>query len=449
MKFVKKLSFLTAVLLTAVFVLPCFPAKAAYKTPFDVNSKYVYMVNMDTNSVIYEKNADQKAYPASLTKIMTAILAMEQVKDLKDTMVTAPGYIYDEFYGLGVSTADIRKGETVSMEDLLYALILPSACEAGSIIADYLGNGDISEFVRMMNDKAAELGAVNTHFVNPHGLYDTEQVTTAKDMYLITKYALTFPIFEKICNTTTYKMPVTSYHPNDNWYINHTNKMLFKGSPSYYEGMKGIKTGTLDEAGRNLISTASNKNGYNYMLVTMNAPIYGSDGKMLAENLSYTDAKNLYNWAFSSFSVQSVLKENDIVTEIKVGLSSQQDYVNLVAKNDVAALLPVDTDNSVIQRSITLVSDVKAPVKKGDVLGKMELKLSGESIATVELCAMEDVNRSTWMYVLDVTSRFFSFKAVRTLLILLLILLILYLVFLARYRKMKRLRAQRARKYRR
>lgn len=440
--------------------LPVTRAEAAYKVNFDVKSQAVYMVNTDTGSVVYAKNEKQRIYPASLTKIMTAIITLEKMQSVADangqslkealenTKVTAPAYLYDEFVGQNVSTADIRQNEEVRVIDLLYALILPSACEAGSILADYFGEGEILNFVDMMNAKAIELGAKDTNFTNAHGLFSEEQVSTAYDLYLITKYALTFPIFEEVCNTANYQMPATNKHAEP-YYISHTNYMLSKvrGGSLYYEGMKGVKTGSLPEVGKNLISTAS-KNGYNYILVTLGAPTEDAEGKAYSQNQAFVDAKNLYDWAFSSFTLQTVMREGDVLAEAGVSLSSDQDHVMLVAKEDVTALLPVDTDPSAIQQNKTLLKDVKAPVKKGDILGQVELRLADDVIATVDMVAMTDVNRSVWLYALDVAGRFFDQTIVKVLLALLLLIIFLYIVVLIRYKQRKRRRAQRMRQNR-
>lgn len=443
MKKAKNLLCLALVLVLVFLGAPLRTEAVSYKVPFELASQAVYLVNTDTGTVIYEQNADKVLYPASLTKIMTAILAIESVSDLAGTMVTAPSYVYDELYMKGASTADIRQGETLSMEDLLYALLLPSACEAANIIADYVGNGSIDAFVDEMNRKAMEIGAVDTHFVNAHGLYEPEQVTTAKDMYLITQYAMQYPIFEKITNTASYKMPVTSRHPNDDWYIYHTNMLLRKNTNYYYEPAAGIKTGSTLESGRNLISTAS-KGGYHYMLVTMGAPYVNPDDS--GTNLSFLDALNLYDWVFDSFAFQTVMRENDVIDEIHVALSGEQDYVALVAMEDVTALLPAETDASAIQQTITLRRNVKAPVRKGDILGKVELRLAGDVIAVVDLAAMNNVERSPWLYALDVTGRFLSRPAVQLILAALALCILLYAVFLARYKRFRRQQRERQRK---
>lgn len=428
------------ILLTAltVAVLPFSRVEAAYKPSFEINSDIAYLVNTDTDTVVYEKNADKKTYPASLTKIMTAIVAIESVTDPENVMVTAPAYIYDEFANLSVSTADIRRGETVSMLDLLYALMLPSACEAGSIIADYLGGGDISAFVAKMNSKAQELGARSTHFTNAHGLHDPDQVTTARDMYLIARYAMELPLLAKIADTATYQMPENSRYPNG-WYIQNTNWLLRKDTEYYNESVHGLKTGSLPEVGRNLVSVCS-QNGYNYLLVTLGSPYYNAEGAQWRTG-AFEDANKLYDWVYSSetgFTIQPVIQKGTIVGEVAVELGRDADFVQLAAAGDISALLPVSTDISAIQRSLVLAENVAAPVRKDTVLGRVELRLAGEVVGTVDLLAAENVERSAWLYTLDVLSRFFMQGTVQALLVILLLLILLYLVFWLRYRQRRR-----------
>ena len=155
-----------------------------------IYSDAVYLVNMDTGEAVFQKNADKQLVPASLTKIMTAAILLEQFKDditaISTTYVSGTSACFDELYMTGCSTADIQIGEKVSYKDLLYALMLRSACEAANIIA-YNVAGSLEGFVKMMNDKAAELGCTNTHFTNPHGLFWENHYTTAHDMAIITE----------------------------------------------------------------------------------------------------------------------------------------------------------------------------------------------------------------------------------------------------------------------
>jgi len=256
---------------------------------------------------------------------------------------------------------------------------------------------------------------------------------------------MTLPIFEKVATSQSYQMPATNKHAQP-YNILHRNVMLRKSAenPYYYKYVKGIKTGTLPEVGKNLISIAS-KDGYNYMLVTMGAPMVNDKGEELKENGSYVDAKKLYEWAFSSFKQQKVLNENDIMGETSVKLSSDQDYVTLLAKNDISALLPKQSDVTTVQKVKHVQDNVRAPIKKGEVLGKMDLKLNDEIIATVDLVASQDVNRSMVLYSIDLCKRFLDNTLVKALLIILVILVLLYVVVNARYRKIKRLKAKRMR----
>lgn len=434
--------------------LSSFKTYASFKPTFEISSTAAYMVNTDTGTVVYEKNAHQKIYPASLTKIMTAIIAIEQVKDLEGTIVTAPSYIFDEFYGMNVTTADIRHGEEVRMIDLLYALLLNSANEASSIIADYVGGGSIPDFVKMMNAKAKEIGAIDTNFTNAHGLFNEEQITTAYDMYLITKYAMSIPIFEKVSCSPRYLMPTTNKHDKERYAV-HRNNMLSEylgGKKYFFEGMKGIKTGTLEQVGKNLVTSVS-RNGYNYLLVTLGAPTKDENGNEYPKstNKSYDDAIALYNWALSNFSQQKVMSEDEIIDEIPVSLSSQQDYITLVASKDILALLPSNVEPSAIQKSITAPDKIVAPIKKGEVLGKLDLKLSDNVIASLDLVAKEDVKRNQMLYILDAIKQFLSKPIVIILLVILFILIFLYSLISLHYKKVQRQRAVRTRykKYRR
>ena len=390
-------------------------ASAAYVPEKDVNSETAYMVNIDTGTVIFKKDENKKMYPASFTKIMTFIVATEALKgqDLKGVMVTAPSYIYDELYGLGASTADIRQGEKVSMYDLLHAMLIPSACEAASIVADYVGKGSIPKFVEQMNAKAKALGANNSHFVNAHGLHNPDQLSTAYDMYLITREAMKNPLFMEICSKSRYTMTPTEKHPaSSKWIITNTNWMMDKvlgGTKYYYPYVKGIKTGTTDESGKNLITSAA-KDGYNYLLVTMGAPVKYPNGDKINDILSFIDHKSLYAWAFDKYKVKTVLKANETIQEVKLKNCWGTDHMLLAPAKDVTALLPSDVDVTSIQRIPQVPSEIKAPIQKGDKVGTVKLKLADETFLTVDLVATADAKRSTLLFVWNgILSVFSSF----------------------------------------
>ena len=374
-------------------------------TPGDtIHSEAAYLINLDTDSVIYEKNSEKQEYPASLTKIMTAILVIENVPDLKNTMIEAPAYVFDELYMTGASTADFRPYETASAQDLMYGMLLQSACEAASILGNHVGGNSISNFVDMMNAKAKEIGAVNTNFVNAHGLFDSNQYTTAKDMALITKYAMKLPKFKEIVSTYSYQIAPSNKHTEART-VTHTNLMMSKTSEYYYPNVRGIKTGTLDESGRCLITYAS-KDGYNYLLVVMNAPLKDEDGNNVYYN--FTDTKALYEWAFTNFSYTSLLSKTEAIGEVSVNFSDGKDYVLVNPSEDFSALWPSTVDPSTIQRVIDLKEEADAPIEKGQKLGTMELKAGGETLTKVDLIAAGSVKRSDLKYNLYLAKKFTS-----------------------------------------
>jgi len=438
----KRIAALITIIVLAVtsFPLTVF-AEADPVTGFEINSGAAYLVNNESGMVIYEKNADMPLYPASLVKIMTALIAIENCSDLEGTVVTAPYWVFDELYGKNASNADIRPMEDVRMIDLLYALMLRSACEAAGIIAHQICDGDQVAFVRMMNEKAKEIGCTSTNFVNPHGLHDDNQYTTAKDMYLITKYAMQYPIFEQIATSNKYTMPATNKHAESRT-ISHTCTMMDpnRGGTWYYEYIRAIKTGTTDQSGRNLVTMAE-KDAYSYTLVTMCAPIYYDNGDTISDNLSYVDAKSLYNWAFNNWSVRTVIKTSSVKGQVKVNMVKDKEFVNVFPSTEVERLMRKDIDLSSLQEIKDLPEEIDAPIVAGQKMGTLEVKLADETIAKVDLVAGESMERSSWLYFLRRVKNFFTstpFKLAVLGVILLIGAYIAYMIFYNKRRRKKR-----------
>lgn len=269
--------------------------------PFEVYSDSIYLYDLDTNEVLYTKNPQKQMSPASLTKVMTALLAMELVDDLDSEILTFTEEMAEELYEYGYSVDDIATfnfevGEKVSMKSALYILMLRSANDAANLIGYSLGGGSMEKFVNMMNDKAKEIGAYDTHFTNPHGLDDTDLFTTAYDMFLITQQAMKNPEFKKICSSVTYPLPASNMREAVTIQtvisIHNPSKIAY-----YNPNVIGIKTGYTDAAGKCLISSYSNE-GKNYLLVLMGTPIGGNN----PAGLFFEETTNIYNWAYSQFS---------------------------------------------------------------------------------------------------------------------------------------------------
>lgn len=398
----RKCTFLVILTLLISFFVPTTVEAVNFAPPFEITSEAAYLVNLDTDTVVYQKNSDKLMSPASLTKVMTAILVLENIDDIENTVVSAPSTAFDELYLSNASTADFRINEELSYSDLLYGLLLQSACEAANIISYNLGGSNMTTFIDMMNQKAAELGATSTNFTNAHGLYDDLQRSTAHDMAIIAEYAMNMPKFMEIASTVSYELKATNKHASSRT-ITHTNFMLNPQSNYYYKYALGIKTGTLDEAGRCLISKAS-KDGYNYLLVTLNAPLYDDTGAKVFYN--FIDTKNIYEWAFSTFEFTNLLKSDEEIDEVKVEYGDKADYVLVKPENEYSTLWATNVDISTIQRIISVESSVMAPVNKGDKLGTMELKLNGQTITKVNLVAIKSIERSKWEYRIAIAKKF-------------------------------------------
>lgn len=401
-------SLLLAVVITGLSAIA--PAFADYDPGFDVDAEAVYFINLDTGKVIYEKDADKKVYPASTTKIMTALLALENIPDLDTPQIELKLYIQNALSGTGASLAGILRGETFTPRELLYAALLPSGNEAAMMLGDYVGDGSLDYFAEMMNEKAAELGAVNTHFVNASGMHDDDHYTTAYDMYLITMAALENETFREIVSTNYYYAGEDQNGNPLHW--NTTNFLISPGSTYYYPYATGVKTGTTDEAGRCLVSTAE-KDGYHYLMVMMGAPQYDSNGEKLEENMVFKQTIELYDWAFNSFSNKTLIEKDVGVGEVPLKLArGGKDYLLIKSGEVFTDLLPNEIEASSITMELDLPAVVNAPIKEGDQVGTIRLMLAGEEIGSVPAVAAEDVDASLIATLIDQFKRLFrSFLA--------------------------------------
>ena len=370
----------------------------------------VYMVELTTDTLIHSRNADVQKYPASLTKIMTAILTLEHFPDLSQELTfTAElqNYVYEinVSYGGGISTGGIVLNETLTVEQLLYAIMLPSANEAAVMLAYEMGDGSLEKFAQMMNDKARELGCTGTNFVNSNGLFNENHYSTAYDMYLITKYALQNETFRKIVSTPSYDTGPTNKQENLHW--DSTNKMIVEGSGFYYPQITGVKTGTLEEAGRCLITTAQ-KDGYEYLLVLMGAPYLDGAGGYVTPNQAFVLTAKFYDWVFDTYTIAPALDTTQPITEVRVAYSTQTDTVMLYPADNMMTLLPAAGGAALTEPVFNVPDELAAPIRQGDVVGTVTLTIQGEVIGTADLIAGSDVSRNQVLYTLSRVSLFFS-----------------------------------------
>lgn len=422
------------VFLSSLMIYPPNKVNAAeFNVDIKLKSKSVYLENLDTGNVVFSKDPDERRFPASTTKIMTYIITAEHVSDFKKTYVTVKSDVLHLLDGTGSSVAGLEADEKLSIYQLLNCLMIPSGNDAALILADYIGGGDISKFVGMMNDKAKKLGCKNTHFENPHGLNDPNHYTTVTDMATITKYALTLPMFAEISNT------VTSDCLGDDRYLVTTNYMIDenRGGEYFYPYAQGIKTGsTGNDSGYCLVSTAV-KNGYTYLCVAYGAPYEDENGE-LYDNGAMIDSAELYRWAFDNLSIKSILDKNDLVKEIKIDFAWNKDTIQLSPADGFSTIMPDDVSIESIDRIYDVPDHIEAPIKEGDHVGWVTLSYANQDLAKIELLASESVDRSELLTAVDGLKKIASSKWFIITLAVIFILVVIYFIVAAVYNRRKK-----------
>lgn len=428
---------LLAFVLAAVMLF-CPAAAISYEPDFTLTSKAVYLENLDTGLVLYEKNADQQMYPASLTKIMTAILVLENVKDLDQETAAYPMWIQDMLYGTNASLGGLIVGEKLTIRQLLTSALVQSGNESAMILAGYVGSGgmadfmprDITTFVEMMNDKAKALGCMGTHFTNPTGLHSDNHYSTARDMAIMAKYAMQNPVFASLVKNYAVQLGQTNKH-SDLWQYS-TNKMLLTSSPYYYAPVVGIKTGSTDEAGRCVISQAED-NGYRYFCVVMGAPSTAAEPFP-----NFIETRQLYRWAFGTFSLKTLLEQGELMAEVPVKYSGDGKIAKLAVKDDVVKLLRNDISSDSIIYHTELPESIEAPVAAGDSVGTLHIMLMGEEIGTAELVATQDFSLSWFRKALGTIGALLSSTTAKIILIVVVLAVVAYIVYMVQHNKKKK-----------
>ena len=416
------------------------PGAFALDAPPLHSAKAVVLADMDSGRLLYELNKDERRSPASLTKIMTVLLAVEAYERGEvtlDEMVTAQA---DCLAGLNTdsSTSGIQPGEIISYRDLLYCAMVHSANEACNVLAHRV-SGSVDAFVGLMNSRAAELGCTNTRFADPNGLSNENHYTTAYEMYLITREALKHPLFAEICNTKGFDMPATNLSParsfaNSNALITTESDY---GSNYVYPAAAGVKTGFTQQAGYCLVSTAE-KNGVRLLAVVM-----GCDGWLNAgieEYENFSDTIRLYNWAFDNFEYRQAVSAISTVTRVQVEHAVESDaYVNLRPQSDVTLLLPKDLNLETIElRPNIYTEQLVAPIEAGTVLGRAEIVINGESFGSVNLVNAMQVELSRKEFMTRRVQQTISSPWIIVLLVVLLVFAFVYLILVLRYRAQRR-----------
>ena len=420
---------LSACLLSACLIIAALPASAS--EPPSISARGAIIGEMTTGQVVYELNADEKLYPASTTKIMTAILALEN-GNMNDIVTVSESAV--EGLAENGSSVLLKAGEQMVFSDMMTYLLVASGNDAANALAEHI-SGSVPAFVELMNQKAQELGCENTHFANPHGLHDENHYTTPRDLMKIAEYAMKNETFASIVKIDKTVLPATNMRSETT--ISTTNHLIsrWRNADYYYEGAIGIKTGSTTPAGLCLVSGVQSGE-LTYITVVMGAE-EGEDGSLG----SFTETIKLLDYAKSGFSIQTMGDSSTPVTEVPVALGKDDDTVILSPESTLSALLPVDFDPDNVEVEYTVDENIKAPLEKGQVLGSATYSYEGKEYGSVNLVAAESVRRSTWLFIIDTIISIFSstaFKIVLGVLVLAALAFVLTGVFGRRRRRGRR-----------
>ena len=386
---------------------------------YDVQAKSAYIVNTDTNIIVYEKDSQKQVSAGGLTKYMTIALVLTRYADQLDNTFQMPFAISD--YVHNTDNADMRSGETFTYREAIYAMLTRNANEAAMGLAYSLSNGDLAGWVSQMNTLSQQIGTTGSTWTDACGL-DSGNTTTAVDMYLILRYLMRFDAFVEISGAPTFTMPAKEKHAKS-FVLLSQNVALNKvsGGKFYRSAMQGGMCDVMayknDHGSQSYVSWA-NKNGATYIFCVMQSPDTCDDYGYANRRPALCETTKLIDWVFDSFSIQAALDTDLALAEIPVKYSSDTDTLQLYPDDNMMTLLPASGDGSVTQKYFHLPEYVCAPIQQGDVVGTVELKLAGETIGVVNLIAGQDVRQNTLLLTVAKINDFFHSLYLKVVLVL-------------------------------
>jgi len=361
-----------SILILIISIISLFPS-TILASDVSVNAPAAILMETSTGKIVYEKNIYEKMYPASLTKVLTAIIVLENCK--LEEVVTAS---YDAVMGVefGYVTVNLQVGEELKVEELLNVLMVASANDAAIILAEYVA-GSVEEFSTLMNKKAEEIGCLNSNFVNPNGIHDENHYSTAYDLALITQYAMKNDTFREIVKKTYYILPATNKYDKSDRVFGTTNELLIVNNNErkdnyYYKYATGIKTGFTTPAGYCLVAS-SEKNGLEYIAVLLNAG-QTEDGL----SARYIDAKTLFDYGYDNFLIKKVAQKGSSIQTIEVkNATKETKRLDVLIDDDVYAFVNKTEINNAVTPEINIDENLKAPIEKGAIIGKVTYDING------------------------------------------------------------------------
>ena len=369
-KLFRKILFIS---LITILAFPCFSHAETANPEIDAGAAII--IHPETNMIIYEKNAYKKMYPASMTKIMTAVVALDSGHDLSEKVTVTESAISSIVEGY--STAHLKAGEQITLEQLLNILLIPSANDAANVIAEFIG-GSISGFAEMMNKKALELGCIGTHFASPNGLHNENHYTTPYDLAQIAKYAMGSKTFREIVSKQTYSLSATSQYPYDDRVFTSTNNLLLSDSDYYYPYAIGIKTGFTSQAG-SCLTAGCLKDDIELISVVMDAE---GDGR-------FSESIKILDYAYDNYGYKKLASKDEIITEAEIkNATKETKNLNILLEKDIVAFCKNDTAK--VLPEISLKDNLVAPIKKGEIIGTVKYTID-DNVYEANLIAETEV----------------------------------------------------------
>ena len=352
-----------------------------YPSDFTIDAGAYALIELNSNTILYSKELDMKRYPASLTKIMTCMLAIEYGK--MDDVLTVSATALENLSEFG-STAGLVEGEELTLENMLYCIMLWSANEGCNVIGEYVSQ-DVESFVDLMNDTAKALGMNSTHFANTHGLHDENHYTTVRDMTILARWAWQNETFRRLASETTHEVPATNKSEARTLHTTNYLTSTDVDSRYYYSLAKGIKTGFTTPAGGCLVSTASDGDA-EYLSIVMGCDLISND-----QDMRFIETKKLFRHAFDTYSFVQVLANSTMLGQPEVANAKGRSNVVVHAKEDAIVLLPKDYDPQDIVVKLRYRGELTAPLSAGEVVGTVSVVYQGAEVASSDLVTLTDV----------------------------------------------------------
>ena len=352
-----------------------------YPTEFTIDAGAYALIELKSNTIIYSKELDMKRYPASLTKIMTCMLAIEY-GNLRDVL-TVSSTALENLSEFG-SSAGLVEGEELTLENMLYCIMLWSANEGCNVIGEYV-SGDVASFVALMNETAKALGMENTHFANTHGLHDENHYTTVRDLTILTRWAWQNETFRRFATATTHVVPATNKSESRTLHTTNYLTATDVDSRYYYSLASGIKTGFTTPAGGCLVSTATDGDA-EYLSIVMGCDLISN-----AEDMRFIETRRLFRHAFDTYSFVQVLANTTMLGQPEVKNAKGRENVVVHAKDDAIVLLPKEYNKDDILIKLTYQGELTAPLKAGETVGSVSIVYQGVELAVSDLVTLTKV----------------------------------------------------------